>query len=164
MLRSLPADSAERIRLLAKFVEKDYQKIVRAVEIRREYAAKVAAVENELQNERARLSAEEQEDRADEWLSRRLDAGLYTLQTMDVVLAWLVAEDEGAREQVKSLLGERKEGLEVVRATLKGRISVPRVVGFANRVPDQLESIDTTAEDRDVVFQDMLATLADHLR
>lgn len=120
MLRSLPANSAERIRLLAKFVEKDYKKIGRAVKIRRDYAFKVAAVDQEMSTERSALSAEEREEKADEWLSRRLDAGLYTLQTVDVVLAWLVAEDEGAKERVKALLGERDEGLEVVRGTLEG--------------------------------------------
>ncbi|KAI4289191.1 MAG: hypothetical protein L6R35_001545 [Caloplaca aegaea] len=148
MLRSLPANSAERIRLLAKFVEKDYKKIGRAVKIRRDYAFKVAAVDQEMSTERSALSAEEREEKADEWLSRRLDAGLYTLQTVDVVLAWLVAEDEGAKERVKALLGERDEGLEVVRGTLE----------------DQLNSMDTNAEDRDVVFQDILTTLMEHLR
>ncbi|KAL8722221.1 MAG: hypothetical protein Q9225_001266 [Loekoesia sp. 1 TL-2023] len=148
MLRSLPANSAERIRLLAKFVEKDYEKIDRAMKIRREYASKVAAVDQEIQIERAKLSEEDQEDKADEWLSRRLDAGLYSLQTVDVILAWLVAEDSGAKKRIQGLLAERDESLDVVRATLR----------------DQLKSIDTDAEDSDTVYQDMLATLVEHLR
>ncbi|KAL8682667.1 MAG: hypothetical protein Q9224_006754, partial [Gallowayella concinna] len=119
LLRSLPANSAGRIRLLAKFVEKDYEKIGRTMKIRREVAAKVAAVDHDIQREKSRLSAEEGEDRADEWLSRRMDAGLYSLQTADVVIAWLVAEDEGAREKVKGVLGERDESLDIVRATLQ---------------------------------------------
>ena len=122
MLRSLPGNSAERIRLLAKFVEKDYEKINRVMQIRREYASKVAAVDRDIQHENSRLSAEEQEDRADEWLSRRMDAGLYALQTADVVLAWLVAEDAGAKKRVQGLLAERDESLEVVKATLQGLI------------------------------------------
>ncbi|KAL8769136.1 MAG: hypothetical protein Q9209_004770 [Squamulea sp. 1 TL-2023] len=148
MLRSLPGNSAERIRLLAKFVEKDYEKIDRTMKIRREYASKVAAVEQDIQRERSNLSAQEQEDMADEWLSRRMDAGLYSLQTADVVLAWLVAEDEGAKKRIQDLLGERDEGLEVVRATLQ----------------EQLRSIDASAEDSDTMFQDMLATLVEHLQ
>ncbi|KAL9006862.1 MAG: hypothetical protein Q9188_000393 [Gyalolechia gomerana] len=120
MLRSLPANSAERIRLLAKFVEKDYDKIDRAMKIRREYASKVVAVDKEIQIERAKLSVEEQENRADEWLSRRLDAGLYSLQTVDVILAWLVAEDSGAKKRILGLFGERDESLDVIRATLQG--------------------------------------------
>ncbi|KAL8830920.1 MAG: hypothetical protein Q9170_005522 [Blastenia crenularia] len=126
MLRSLPANSAERIRLLAKFVEKDYEKIDRAMKIRREYASKVVAVDQEIQNERVKLSAEEQEDRADEWLSRRLDAGLYSLQTVDVILAWLVAEGSGAKKRVQGLLAERDESLDAVRATLQGMETLPQ--------------------------------------
>ena len=122
MLRSLPANSAERIRLLAKFVEKDYEKIDRGMKIRRGTASKVAAVDAEIQSERTKLSAQEQADKADEWLSRRLDAGLYSLQTVDVILAWLVAEDEGAKKRIQSLLAERDESLGVVKATLQGML------------------------------------------
>lgn len=80
MLRSLPADSAPRIRLLAKFVEKDYEKIERLIKIRRDYTSKVSLADQSIKGERAKLSATEQEEQEDEWLSRRLDAGLFTLQ------------------------------------------------------------------------------------
>lgn len=80
MLRSLPADSAERIRLLAKFVEKNYEKIERVIQLRRDYASKVSVVDAEMEVERGELSAPDREDRADEWFSRRLDAGLFSLQ------------------------------------------------------------------------------------
>lgn len=120
MLRSLPGNSSERIRLLGKFVEKDYEKINRTMKIRREFASKVGAVDQEIQGEKARLNAAGQADQADEWLSRRMDAGLYSLQTADVVLAWLVAEDAGAKKKVQALLAERDESLEVVRGSLQG--------------------------------------------
>ncbi|KAL9595627.1 MAG: hypothetical protein Q9219_006333 [cf. Caloplaca sp. 3 TL-2023] len=147
MLRSLPANSSQRIRLLAKFVEKDYEKIDQAMKIRREYASRVTTVDQEIQAERTNLSAVEQEDKADEWLSKRLDAGLYSLQTVDVILAWLVAEDGGAKTRIRGLLDERDESLEVLRTSLQ----------------DQLKSIDANAEHSDSVYQDMLATLIDCL-
>lgn len=80
MLRALPSDSAARIRLLAKFVEKDYEKIERLIKIRREYASKTSVVNREIGQEQASLSLAEQEERVDEWFSRRLDAGLFSLQ------------------------------------------------------------------------------------
>ncbi|KAI4231187.1 MAG: hypothetical protein LQ349_005777 [Xanthoria aureola] len=149
LLRSLPGDSAERIRLLAKFVEKDYEKIDRVMKIRRESASKVAAVDQDIRREKARLSSAHQDegDRGDEWLSRRMDAGLYSLQTADVVLAWLVAEDAGAKNRIQGLLAERDESLEVVRATLQ----------------EQLREFDADAEDSDVMFQEMLMTLVEYL-
>lgn len=80
MLRLLPADSAPRIRLLAKFVEKDYEKIERLIKIRWEYASKVSLADREINREKAETSLVEKENRGDEWVSRRLDAGLFTLQ------------------------------------------------------------------------------------
>lgn len=80
MLRSLPSTSAARIRLLAKFVEKDYEKLEQVVKFRREFASKVSIVDGEIGQERAAAAPLEQEERADEWFSRRLDAGLFSLQ------------------------------------------------------------------------------------
>ena len=33
----------------------------------------------------------------DDWYIRRLDGGLYTLQTVDYILAWIITEDDGVR-------------------------------------------------------------------
>lgn len=80
MLRSLPSNSDTRIRLLAKFVEKEYEKLSRVVSIRREFKSKISTMDHEIALERSNLSQEEQEERADEWFSRKLDAGLFSLQ------------------------------------------------------------------------------------
>jgi len=61
-------------------VEKDYEKIEQLTEIRREYASKVAIMDREISQEKEGSSSAEQENREDEWLSRRLDAGLFSLQ------------------------------------------------------------------------------------
>lgn len=120
MLRSLPVNEAPRIRLLAKFVEKNYQVPGRLVQIRRDYTSKVAAVSIDVKAEQANATPEELEEKGDEWLSRRLDAGLFVLQTIDTILAWLVAEDDGARTKIQSLLTDRNETLSDVKATLQG--------------------------------------------
>ena len=39
----------------------------------------------------------------------------------DVILAWLCAEDDGARSKVKEVLAEKKETLEALKATLNGK-------------------------------------------
>lgn len=147
MLRSLPANEAPRIRLLAKFVEKDYQACDRLVKLRREFASKVAVIDAEIRQEQASLNAEESEEKSDEWFSRRLDAGLYVLQTVDVILAWLVAEDDGARRKIHGLLADRDEGLKDVMATLQ----------------EQLDTMNANPEDQDPMLKDMLSTLIQHL-
>ncbi|KAH7030778.1 Catenin-beta-like protein [Microdochium trichocladiopsis] len=122
LLRLLPAESPERIRTLAKFVEKNYEKTIKLVQLRRTYAARMAPIEQSIRMEQSRLSAEEKEEAADGWFLRRLDAGLYALQTLDVVLAWLVAEDDGARSVIEQELAERDETLAVIRNTLQEQL------------------------------------------
>ena len=131
MLRWLPANEAPRIRLLAKFVEKNYQAAERLMQIRREYVSKVAKADQEIKAEKTGASVEQQDDRFDEWLSRRLDAGLSVLQTADVILAWLIAEDDGARKKLQALLADRDEGFDEIKSTLQGMCSC--VVGNQSR-------------------------------
>lgn len=40
---------------------------------------------------------EDIEDMQDMWYLRRLDGGLFTLQTVDYILAWISMEDDGVR-------------------------------------------------------------------
>ncbi|KAI2602526.1 DUF1716-domain-containing protein [Hypoxylon sp. NC1633] len=145
MLRLLPADSAERIRTLAKFVEKDYEKTERLVKLRGEYATRLSSVDDAIRTERSDM--EKDEERDGEWFSRRLDAGLFCLQTLDVVLAWLVAEDSGTMRAIQKLLADRNETLGTIRDTIQ----------------EQIWGIDSEdAEGRDT--RDMLLTLVKFLQ
>ncbi|KAI0148844.1 Catenin-beta-like protein [Xylariaceae sp. FL1272] len=147
MLRLLPADSPERIRLLAKFVEKNYEKTEKLVKLRRKLSTRLGTVEDAIRAEQAQMSAEEKSEMADVWFSRRLDAGLFSLQTLDVVLAWLVAEDGGAKKTIQKLLADRDESLDVIKGTIQ----------------EQLEGIDTEdADGKDT--REMLSTLVEFLQ
>ncbi|MCJ1438717.1 hypothetical protein MMC27_008107 [Xylographa pallens] len=143
MLRSLPGDSAPRIRLLGKFVEKNYEKIDRLMQLRRDYSTRVSNVDQRIKNELETLAAEEQVDMADEWLSRRLDAGLFSLQSIDTTLAWLIAEDDGARAHIQQLLADRDETFAIIKSTLQ----------------EQLNGTNTNTEEKDTAIKDMLETL-----
>ena len=65
---------------------------------------------------------------ADEW------------QSVNTTLAWLVAEDDGARAHVRQRLAERDEGLVDLRGALQ-------------------EQLDGMGEEGDEVVRDMLRTL-----
>ena len=147
MLRLLPGDSAERIRTLAKFVEKNYEKTEKLVKLRRDYGARVGAVDAQIKEEQRGMGDDEKEEAADEWFSRRLDAGLFCLQTIDVILAWLIAEDDGAREKVHALLADRDETVAVVKATIQ----------------EQIDGIDPKSDDAKDT-RTMLQTLAQFLQ
>ncbi|GAB1213889.1 hypothetical protein ATERTT37_003042 [Aspergillus terreus] len=132
LLRLLPGGSAPRIRALAKFMEKDYEKIEKLIKLRRDYASRVTPVEQAIEKERKQYTEEEQEIMAPEWLSRRFDAGLFCIQLIDVILAWLVAEDDGARKRIVALLADRDEDLSLIQGTLKEQIE-----GLSEEEPGQ---------------------------
>jgi beta-catenin-like protein 1 len=147
MLRLLPADSAERIRTLSKFVEKDYEKIVKLMTLRREYAGVMRGVDERIKEEQRGMDEDEREEMADEWFARRLEAGLFSLQTIDVILAWLVAEDDGAKNKIQALLVDRDETFAIIRETIQ----------------EQIDGIDAeTAEAKDT--KEMLTTLIEFLQ
>ena len=139
LLRLLPGDSAARIRTLAKFAEKDYAKVDKLIQHRSAYARKIGAVDGEIKAEREQLDSSAAEEREDAWLSRRLDAGLFSLQTIDMILAWLAAEDIAA----KALILERV-GAAAIRESLQDQLGgLSQVEGAGNEEGDTREMLET---------------------
>lgn len=144
MLRRFPAESAERIRTLAKFVEKSYEKTAKLVKLFHDYTARVHMA---VQQAKTNLSADGDDEEHDyEIMAARLDNGLFTLQLIAVILAWLVAEDNGAKQHVKKLLADRDENLGSLRTLMQ----------------EQQAGLDTSEEDNKDL-SDMLGTLVEFL-
>ncbi|KJZ77408.1 hypothetical protein HIM_03132 [Hirsutella minnesotensis 3608] len=143
LLRLLPADSDERIRALAKFVEKDYEKTAKLVRLHGKWAESVKRAEEAFEDD----ALEDPEDRQVALLSQMLDAGLFLLQQVDVSLAWLVAEDTGAKRRIKKLLADRDEDLSSLASVIKR----------------QRDALDTT-EEESKDMSDMLGTLLEFLQ
>lgn len=81
MLRSLPANSDARIRLLAKFVEKDYEKTSLILAYRSLIADKWASSKKQTQTEWKQLLLEGKEARGGEdWLLDQLNERNFTLE------------------------------------------------------------------------------------
>ncbi|KAF2033125.1 DUF1716-domain-containing protein [Setomelanomma holmii] len=139
LLRSLPGISDSRFRLLAKFLEKDYEKITKLITLRRDYATRVAAFDAKLKDRKRGLSKEEQDELELENIPTRLSEGLYCLERIDAILAWLVAEDDGAKIAIVRALGERDESLADVKRTLQAQLNGNLEVEPAER--DMLETL-----------------------
>lgn len=122
LLRSLPGNSDARFRVLAKFLEKDFEKTSKLITLRRDYVARVTAFDARLKERKKRLSKEEQEELDIANIPSRLDEGLYCLERIDAILAWLVAEDDGAKGAIVKGLKERDESLADVRRTLQAQL------------------------------------------
>lgn len=139
LLRSLPGNSDSRFRLLAKFLEKDYEKISKLVTLRRDYVARLAAFDARSKDKKRGLTKEELEVWELENISDRLSEGLYCLERVDAILAWLVAEDAGAKKAVVEKLAERDERLADVKATLQAQLDGVLEVEKAER--EMLETL-----------------------
>jgi beta-catenin-like protein 1 len=139
LLRSLPGNSDARYRLLAKFLEKDYEKINKLVALRRDYASRVAAFDAKLSDRKRGLSKEEKDELDLENIPTRLSEGLYCLERIDAVLAWLVAEDDGAKSAIVKALSERDENLQDVKKTLQAQLNGNMEVERAER--EMLETL-----------------------
>ena len=119
LLRSLPSDSAPRIRTLAKFVERNYEKVEKLLDLREEYIRGVKAVEKNIKEQKSLMDAGEEDEES--FLERRLEGGLFCLQLIDQILAWLCAEDDGARRKIPVVMKKRGMGIKEVGVTIKGK-------------------------------------------
>ncbi|KAF8897577.1 Catenin-beta-like protein [Infundibulicybe gibba] len=83
LFSNIPSDSPGRIRLLTKLLE---------IRDGAQTRLKMTELEIEVEKENAQ---DKMEDDEDDWYLRRLEGGLFTLQTVDYILAWLIMEDDG---------------------------------------------------------------------
>lgn len=108
LFTNLASDTPPRIRLIAKFVESEYEKVERLLELRDTAVDRGRAVAREIAQERRVLEANKEEitdEDEGEWYLRRLDAGLSALQNADYVLAWVCMEDDGVSSGCVRVLG-----------------------------------------------------------
>ncbi|KAN0097242.1 Catenin-beta-like, Arm-motif containing nuclear domain containing protein [Tylopilus felleus] len=122
LLSNLPSDSTDRMRLLAKFVESDYAKVDKLLETRENTLSRLKSADAEIEVEKKELLAEDgmiDPDNEDLFYLRRLAGGLYTLQTLDYILAWIAMEDDGIRAHITQMLERKNLSLKNVVETLR---------------------------------------------
>ncbi|TEB35686.1 DUF1716-domain-containing protein [Coprinellus micaceus] len=124
LLSNLESDSTDRIRLLAKFVENNYEKSDKLLDIRDNAVTRLKQTDAAIEREKRELDGEDEDeddilnDQAAIYL-RRLDGGFFTLQTVDYILAWIVMEDDGIRTHVLQMLSRKNQSIQDVVSTLK---------------------------------------------
>ncbi|KAF9320575.1 hypothetical protein BG006_002754 [Podila minutissima] len=106
LVRNLPLESGHRLRVVRKFVEDDYAKLQRLLDLREGYEARVQAQDEKIARENEEQELDEDEIKEEEPLRalERLEAGLYCMQLIDLILAHLCAEnlDLEAEEENKA--------------------------------------------------------------
>jgi len=122
LLSNIASDSTSRIRFLAKFVEGDYEKVDKLLEMRDNARTRLKATDVAIEAEKKQRLADGEDttdDDEDLWYLRRLDGGLYTLQTVDYILAWIIMEDDGIRTHALKILGRKDQSLVDIVQTLQ---------------------------------------------
>lgn len=118
LFSNIPSDSTERMRLLTKFVENNYEKVDKLLDIRDSAKARLQSTDTEIAADKA--SPDDNDDMDEDSLYlRRLSGGLYTLQIVDYILAWIVMEDDGIRTHALQMLARRNQSLENIVETLR---------------------------------------------
>ncbi|CAI2164326.1 3851_t:CDS:10 [Funneliformis geosporum] len=118
LLKNLPRDIEARMRLINKFIENDYEKVDRLLEMRESYEAKVANINKEIEEEKGDLEDEDGEMEG-HYLRQRLDGGLFTLQYVDLTVAWICYEEPAIKDHVKILLNRTGRSLSNVKTVLE---------------------------------------------
>ena len=98
LFTNLESDTPPRIRIIAKFIENDYEKVDRLLEMREGAENRLRPVEREIAMEKRVMEANREEvddEQEAEWYLRRAEAGLSALQNADYVLGWVCMEDDG---------------------------------------------------------------------
>ncbi|TFK23271.1 DUF1716-domain-containing protein [Coprinopsis marcescibilis] len=121
LLSNLDSESTHRIRLLAKFVENEFEKVDKLLDIRDTARSRLKQTDAEIEAEKKEADNEDDDMLGDEdtWYLRRLDGGLFTLQMVDYILAWIVMEDDGIRSHVLRMLSRRNQSLQNIVETLR---------------------------------------------
>lgn len=145
LVRNLPLESGHRLRVVRKFVEDDYAKLERLLDLREGYEARVQAQDEKIARENEEQELDEDEIKEEEPLRalERLEAGLYCMQLIDLILAHLCAENldleveeenkangassssaEEPESEIKirarTLLNRRGQSLDDIKENLKG--------------------------------------------
>ncbi|KAF5344112.1 hypothetical protein D9758_008904 [Tetrapyrgos nigripes] len=122
LFTNIASDTVERIRLLAKFIENDYEKVDKLLDIRDSALSRLKVTESEIATQKKELRAEGEEvteEDEDRWYLQKSDGGLFTLQSVDYILAWIAMEDDGIRSHLLQMLNRKNQSLKDVVKTLR---------------------------------------------
>ncbi|KAK1921422.1 Catenin-beta-like protein [Papiliotrema laurentii] len=157
LFTNLESDTPARIRLIAKFIENNYEKVERLLEMREVAENRLKPVDKDIARERRVMEANEEEideETEAEWFLRRAEAGLSALQNADYILGWVCMEDDGAMAHAKTMLGRKDQSLANVVAVLED---------FARNIGDESEGDDGEVPLQKVVIQQLVNYLNESL-
>lgn len=106
-------------RLVSKFLENDLEKTERLLELHFKYLQRVREAEEKIRREKRMSASIESDETEAEVYLKRLDAGLFTLQQVDHIVAELYICDAPAiKSRISTLLNQHGDSIETIKETL----------------------------------------------
>jgi beta-catenin-like protein 1 len=120
MLRN--TKGGQKQRLLAKFVENDFEKVDRLMELHLKYLDKVHSIDREIENQKKNQDEEDEDEDIEEAnYLKRLSGGLFTLQLVDYVILEIVISPDGQKikERIQKILNLRGANLHTIKEVMR---------------------------------------------
>lgn len=125
MLRN--TKGSQKQRLLSKFVENDFEKVDRLMELHLKYLEKVETIDKEISDQkkfkRPGMDAddEDEEDKEEANYLKRLSGGLFTLQLIDYVILEIAISPDGPKikQRIQQILNPRGSSLKLIKDVMR---------------------------------------------
>jgi beta-catenin-like protein 1 len=126
MLRNVKGGPKQR--LLAKFVENDFEKVDRLMELHLKYLDKVEQVDREIEDRKKFKRPDENDDDEDDDddedanYIKRLSSGLFTLQLIDyIILEISISSSDGPKikERIQKIIKNRGSSLKIIKDVMR---------------------------------------------
>lgn len=123
MLRN--TKGGQKQRLLSKFVENDFEKVDRLMELHLKYLEKVEKIDREIDDQKnfKRPGADNDDEEDDEEANylKRLSGGLFTLQLIDYILLESAISPDGPKikQRMQQILNLRGSSMKVIKDVMR---------------------------------------------
>lgn len=121
MLRN--TKGSQKQRLLSKFVENDFEKVDRLMELHLKYLEKVETIDREIEEQKLfkRPGVIDEEDDEDANYLKRLSGGLFTLQLVDYIILETAISPDGPKikQRIQQILNLRGSSLKVIKDVMR---------------------------------------------
>lgn len=159
LFKNLPQDDIQRLRLIRKFSDENFEKVDRLFDLLEHYHARDAMTQTEIETEKEQLDEEDLEEMADQFYIRRLDAGLFTLQRVCLAIVVLCEEDERVLGHSLMLLNRKDRDMTFITSLIDADESLARemvsVRGPIFSTPASTEESKVEAMDTDSAAPDV---------
>lgn len=122
MLRN--TKGSQKQRLLSKFVENDFEKVDRLMELHLKYLEKVEKIDKEIEDQKNFKrpdAADDDEDDEEANYLKRLSGGLFTLQLIDYIILEAAISPDGQKikQRIQQIVNLRGSSMKIIKDVMR---------------------------------------------